>query len=206
MVGVTIANNDKFYEMAKIAANSVAKHAKIPTLILTNGKSYSFWLWKFELFDLFPNETVFYFDSDTVLLKDVDLKQFNDQEEFIAVQDQYIVGHSDLQNNNLEHSSYFNSGVMFFNHRHKEIATWVENKRITRPINTTFYGQTYWNLAVKELNIPLKLLPSKWNYLRYHPDTSPTDVIIGHYTFHNNNEGQKNRLLTLNRLKEHMYK
>lgn len=193
MVGVTIADTPKFYKMAQLAAQSVEKHANIPTHIITQGKASASWLWKFELWDMFPNDTVFFFDADTIMVKDVDLTPFDNQTKFIAVKDQYITEHSDLTTCNLDANIYFNSGVMFFNQQHKEIANWVQTKRKIRPLITGFFDQSYFNKAVQELAIPLRLIATCWNYMRYDPLTAPKNVIIGHYTFHNNTQGQRKR-------------
>lgn len=182
MVGVTIAHGGVYFNMAQAAAASVAKYAAIPVFIITAGKDKIAKWWKHELFEYFPNQTIFYFDADTLMLKPADLLQFDDKVEFIAVNDQYIDMHTDVKALNLESSTYFNSGIMIFNQRHKQIASWIDNRRIYNPLNTKFIDQDYWNMAVKELNIPLQLIDKNWNYLRYHPRHAPESVIIGHYT------------------------
>ncbi len=193
MIGVTVANNSYYFGMAQAAAKSVAKYANIPTLILTNGKDKHPKWWKHELFEYFPNQTIFYFDADTVMLQQVDLSQFEDQEEFIAVHDQHIEGHEDLKFNNFDAKLYFNTGVMIFNQRHKEITNWINDKKLNSPLKTGFVDQTYWNRAVKELKIPMRLLDAKWNTLRYQPRMRK-DIIIGHYSYHDNREGQRQRI------------
>ena len=175
MIGITIAS--PHYSNSGIAEESrrrFMKHTGLNCFVLYTQKERNYAA-KLQLANIPQKGSVVFFDADLWFMKDTDLSQFDDREEFFAVKD--CDGHpyncenwpdgfsyKDCKNLDMDATKYFNGGFMIFNRRHKEIFENALNHMRTRPEDFTDFGeQSAVNYAVQNSNTPLELLPVNYN-------------------------------------------
>lgn len=175
MIGITICSPN--YLKSGIAMESIRRFMKhtglaCQPLFTHNERNY---LAKLQLIKSY-NSTIVYFDSDLWFNKDVDLKQFNNKEEFFAVKDcenhplncsnwEDTFSYQDCKNLNMDTDKYFNGGLMIFNRKyHADVMDDALHHLRTNPNDFADFGeQSALNCAIQRSDVKLELLPVNYN-------------------------------------------
>jgi hypothetical protein len=180
MLAVTIGVGEKFTPLAQMAAASCASRTGLPVAVLgeeamrRHGLKKPHHL-KFKLFDEFPDaETILYFDSDIIFLRDFDPRPFVDSRDFICVRDiwdcDWVI--NDARQIGLAPRDYFNSGFFILNRTHHALMLRLA-ARLQGRFRVQFDDQTALNAARAWLDVPTRYLPREYNYLVRENDGSP---------------------------------
>lgn len=169
MIGVTLSSPG-FEELAEEARKRFMKHTGLQCVVVHTRTPQNYAA-KLELPSMF-NQTVVWFDADLWFVRDVDLSEFDEREEFLAVLDPGIhdLDHFPLHDSRtlgLDHLRYFNSGFFIWNSRHR--AAFDEARRVMavdiRKLKD-FGEQSALNAGVQR-KCKLTLLPSTLNYMPF---------------------------------------
>lgn len=169
MIGVTIRKGKVFKELSDEAVDRFKYYTGIyKVLILDTDKNP--YLLKLRL-HTFLQQTFVYFDSDLWFVNKTDFNQFDNSRKFYAAKD---IGRSndvdfprhDCYWNGIYEENYFNTGLFIANGRESshqrafEYAWGLKDKLKVKD----FGEQTFLNIAVQRIGVPIGFLPEEYNY------------------------------------------
>ena len=165
MIGVTITS-PKFSKLAEEARERFMRFTGL-NCVVVHTQSEGNYAAKLELPKMF-NQTVVYFDADLWFIRKADLGAFNEQPEFLAVQDPGVHDPThfpfhDSRKLGMDVLKYFNSGFFIFNSRHKE-AFDIAQKAMVQYKLKDFGEQSYLNYGVQNTTT-VKLISNTYNYI-----------------------------------------
>lgn len=190
MIGVTVGAGSKYEEFARRAMENVKKYTGLDSICIKNNSVVpaSAPFLKLDIWDHTDAENVFFFDADIVMLRKWDVSVYKNLPSIIAVADilseVYFAEHL-INCPQLKPGRYFNTGIMILNRTHHE-KVFKEAKRLVSesPYKSTFvYEQSYFNQAVYNLDVPVALIPEKYNYIGYdtiRPAPTPDRTVVAH--------------------------
>ena len=168
MIAYTIGVGDDYYSMAKKAAEAVRYFTGLETVIQTHvpdGMHPA--LHKLWLFDHVQGPVLF-FDADTRSIDYWDdVLDYSERRHFVAVvnppHDRVLY---ECLKHGLDEETYFNSGMFIANYDHHALV-FDRAKRIVKreDFHSPFYDQTPLNIAMKQTQTPVTLLPQRYNQL-----------------------------------------
>lgn len=181
-VAVTIGVG-RFEHLAQRAADEMRRMTGLETVVL--GPQYfeasqlehpSFL--KFRLFDMVDAQNILWFDADMVPLAPWSPQEFFGNPALVAVRDRMLG--SVLQESDtwrIPPEEYFNAGLFIANATaHKRWLQRAESLRFTRP--TLLQDQSPLNAARVRLQIPLKLLDRRYNWLGFGSNSLSLDMPV----------------------------
>jgi hypothetical protein len=189
ILGVTIASPE-YRDMAVKAVESFQRMTGHNALAYFDNKPKNYGV-KLQLNRLVPgqNQTLVFFDADTLWVKPVDLRPFTNRPEFLAVPDVAFRNPSDVdfpvrdcKVHGMDPKKYFNSGVFIFNDSHAPVFDRAREIFKTKTF-ADFGEQSALNYAVQETECPLRFLPEGFNFLpvsRKGVFDWPSDVYVVH--------------------------
>lgn len=169
MIGVTLSSPG-FELLAEEARKRFMRHTGLQCVVVHTLTPQNYAA-KLELPSMF-NQTVVWFDADLWFIRDVDLREFNEREEFFAVLDPGIhdLSHFPLHDSRLlglDHLKYFNSGFFIWNSRHRLIFDEARRVMATEVHRLKDFGeQSALNAGVQRRG-KIELLPSTYNYMPF---------------------------------------
>jgi len=173
VIGVTIGVGP-YREMAKKSAAALSERTGLRTIILGDGdycgtkKSPPHHL-KFKLFKLIDDDDILYFDADLVCVEDWCPQQYAGSESIVAVRDFWFLQNiaQDAKRLGIAARDYFNSGFLILNRRaHQGVLSLAEN--LLRDVAPTpFRDQSHLNLAARLLEVPVRFLDRRYNWIDY---------------------------------------
>lgn len=186
MIGVTIGVGPWWESIARRNCLRAQHYLGIETIVLTEqhmrryGVSNPQWL-KSVILDLFPSDTVLYFDADLVWTDYWDVSELVNRPELICVRELVngptIVG--EAVKLEFEPREYFNSGLMIVNTAHHR--EWMQlTMRLSihpRALSMVWHEQTCLNWARAKLQVPTHFLPARYNFICQPPLTSIVDEV-----------------------------
>lgn len=180
MIAITIAVGAKYEAAAKLAVESCEKMTGLRAFTLRNTGACPPAKFKLRLLELFPLQTILYFDADARFLRSWDPRQYEDSSSVVTVLDwPSAARNDDCTTFGINPSRYFASGFWIANARH-HAAAWAEARKIAHDpdYRTSFkYEQTALNTAVQLAGLPVTNLDRRywWIPTRDHP--APPDVV-----------------------------
>lgn len=169
MIGVTLASPG-FAELAEEARKRFMRHTGLQCVVV-HTKSEKNYAAKLELPRMF-NQTVVWFDADLWFIRDADLSQFDDREEFFGVRDPGIhdpdhFPFHDCQTLDLDLLKYFNTGFFIWNNRHQEAFKTAQRVMKSHAGKLRDFGeQSALNAGVQK-HCKLALLSNTYNYMPF---------------------------------------
>ncbi|HXE53252.1 MAG TPA: glycosyltransferase [Tepidisphaeraceae bacterium] len=170
-VAVTIGVGP-FADLARLAAREVRARTGLDTIVLGEKELTASGLTdptslKFRLFDYVSADNLLYFDADMVCLDTWDPSRYFGCAEIVAVRERMVDSVlNEAAQWNVPPEDYFNSGLLICNRRaHRRWLAEAESLRHALP--TAFRDQSPLNAARCRLNIPLKLLDRRFNWLGF---------------------------------------
>lgn len=178
MIAVTIAVGTAYQQMAKLAVESCKKNVGLVPIVISETPCKPAW-YKLRLLDLFPGETILYFDADARFLRPWDVSVFEDTPWPVVVQDwPSTARNEDCGRYKIDRDRYFASGLWIANWRHRVI--WRAAREIgEKPdYRTQFkYEQTALNTACQRTEIPLTFLPRQNWWIATLDHRAPVDTV-----------------------------
>lgn len=167
MIGVTLSSPG-YDELAEEARKRFMRHTGLQCVVVHTNSNQNY-LAKLELPGMF-RQTVVFFDADLWFIRDADLSEFNDQEEFLAAVDPGIHDfHNfplpDSRALKLDHLKYFNSGFFIWNSRHHVAFEVARKIMATEKHKLKDFGEQSSLNAGVQRNCKLKLISNTYNYL-----------------------------------------
>lgn len=180
MIAITIAVGAKYEAAAKLAVDSCERMTGLRAFTLRNTGACPPAKFKLRLLEMFPLQTIFYFDADARFLRPWDPRQYEDSSSVVTVLDwPSAARNDDCTTFGINPSRYFASGFWIANARH-HAAAWAEARKIAHApdYRTAFkYEQTALNTAVQRAGLQVTNLDRRywWIPTRDHP--APPDVV-----------------------------
>lgn len=178
MIGITISSSDSLYvELANEARERFMRHTGLNCLVLTttHGGNYTT---KLQLWKMFKHtkQSFCFFDCDAWAVRDFDLSQYDNREEFFAVIDgegQRVrpenwpesFTHKDAIRHGVPFERMFNGGFWIANaHYHSQIfETALQYLRAPHVYFYDFGEQSSVSKALFDLDAPVEALPVEFN-------------------------------------------
>jgi hypothetical protein len=167
MIGVTLSSPG-FEELAEESRKRFMRHTGLQCVVVhtKTDKNYAA---KLELPRMF-NQTVVWFDADLWFIRDTDLSEFDNQEEFMAVNDPGIhesinFPMHDSRMLGLDLLKYFNSGFYIWNSRHHAIFEEARRVMATEFKKLHDFGEQSALNAGAQRKGKLRLLSNSLNYV-----------------------------------------
>ena len=169
MLGVTLSSPG-FEQLAEEARKRFMRHTGLQCVVVHTQAAKNYEV-KLELPKMF-NESVVWFDADLWFVRDVDLAEFDDQEEFLAVLDPGIhdFNHFPLHDSKIlkiNHLKYFNSGFFVWNSRHHRAFEEARKVMLLDKAKLKDFGEQSSLNAGVQRTCKLKLLSSTYNYMPF---------------------------------------
>lgn len=175
MIGAILSSGlDGDYSiMAEEARRRFMRHTGLNCVVVHTGNHKNYGV-KLEMHSFFgERQTVVMFDADLWFVRDVDLSIYDNREEFLAALDPGRLDSSgfhfpwvDCQSLSIDPNLYFNTGMMIFNSRHREV--FRDAKRLMSAIKLKDFGeQSYINGAVQMKGVPFKALSPSMNFIPF---------------------------------------
>lgn len=195
MIGVTIGYGQYYQMIARWAMDEVEKYTGLKTFCISSynnpidlNDKYKIPLVKFDIFDIVKDDDIFFFDADTIIVRDWDVQSLAGPSLKAVADIETNAINRDIFLNapGMDATKYINTGMMILNRQsHKHIFEYAKKIYETRPFHyTCCYEQTYLNLAIHELGVELDLLDSKYNYVGFAflPGRieGPDDMVLAH--------------------------
>lgn len=167
MIAVTIGVGKRCGEEAEAAAETVRWSTGLETIVLheTPGEPVPA-AYKLQLLDLWPGESVLYFDADTRFLQRWDVSRY-EEPLFVAALD-YPSGcrDGDCLEFGINPQRYINTGIWIAHPSHRPALQLAYQIFHDAGYYTRFrYEQTAFNAALQRLHVPLHLLPRRFNVI-----------------------------------------
>lgn len=180
MIAVTIAVGPKYEAAAALAVHSCREATGLNPFTIRNCGACPPAKLKLRLLEMFPRESVLYFDADARFLRPWDPRQYEGSPAVVAVLDwPSAARNADCAAFNLDARSYFASGFWIANAKH-HAATWAEARKIAfaTDYRTAFkYEQTALNAAVQRGDVPVRFLDRRHWWIPTAAHQAPPDVI-----------------------------
>ena len=172
MLGVTLGVGEKYLRLAHFAAERLRRFTGLNSIILDESHFRSrplehIHLLKLHAFDLVESENILYYDADLIFVDHWRPQQFAGTRELICVRD---IAFADWiqQDSTLHHIppfEYFNSGFFIANRLHHEQLFRVAQDLAPFSRSRCFVDQTCLNWARSLLNVPVKFLSKRFNWV-----------------------------------------
>ena len=180
MIAVTIGVGDKYREMAELAAASVRRHTGLQPVIITETPGEPVPArWKLRLLDLYPDQTVLYFDGDARLLRPWNVAVFEGTPWPVVCQDWSSGARTaDCKAFRIDPDRYFASGFWIAGPAQRD--TWRRALIIaTDPGYTTAfkYEQSALNTACQRMGSPLVFLDRRHWWIATIDHPAPLDTV-----------------------------
>jgi len=181
-VAVTIGVG-RFEHLAQRAADEMRQMTGLETVVLgpdhfaASKLEHPSFL-KFRLFDLVDAENIIWFDADMVPLAPWSPQEFFGSPALIAVRDRMLGSvFQEADTWEIRPEEYFNAGLFIANAKaHKHWLQTAESLRFARP--TLLQDQSPLNAARVRLQIPLKLLDRRYNWLGFGSNSLSLDMPV----------------------------
>ena len=181
-VAVTIGVG-RFEHLARRAADEMHQMTGLQTVVLgpehfeASGLEHPSFL-KFRLFDLVDAENILWFDADMVPLAPWSPQEYFGNPALIAVRDRMLgTVLQEAEAWEIPPEEYFNAGLFIANAAaHKRWLLNAESLRFTKP--TMLQDQSPLNAARVRLQIPLKLLDRRYNWLGFGSNSLSVDMPV----------------------------
>jgi len=182
MLAITIADSVAYRRMAELAAASVRDHTGLETRIVEPAAGVPAAVAKLLLLQDWPDQTIVYFDADTRLVADWDLRPFDQRPYFAAVPDLLSDAlTADCKRFKLDPVRYVNSGVWIANQRHAAAFAWAYQFATDKSYRTSFgWEQSALNAALQRHQIPLHFLDRRYNWICRQDNPPPPDAVLLH--------------------------
>lgn len=181
-VAVTIGVG-RFEHLARRAADEMRQMTGLETVVLgpehleASGLEHPSFL-KFRLFDLVDAENILWFDADMVPLAPWSPQEFFGNPAIVAVRDRMLgTVLQEAEDWKIPPAEYFNAGLFIANATaHKR---WLQTAESLRFINPTMLqDQSPLNAARVRLQIPMKLLDRRYNWLGFGSNSLSLDMPV----------------------------
>lgn len=179
-VAVTIGVG-RFAQLANLAAREVRELTGLETVILGDRHFHDSELehpcfLKFRIADLVDAENVLYFDADIVCLEKWCPSEFFGGAGIVAVRDRMMPPILEEAGAwGVPPDQYFNAGMMMFSpRRHRQWLRHAEQIRFAH--DTAFQDQSPLNASRMQLEIPLRLLDRRFNFLGFGASSLSLDI------------------------------
>lgn len=196
MIAVTIGVGSVYPEMAALAATRVRALTGLPTHVLgesemrewVDSKFVDRWrdaaalVLKFHLFDIFPDaDDILYFDADLVVLRPWDPRAFTGTRHFLCVRDLWFLDFIQLEaaRIDLPAERYFNFGFFIASRLHHAGALREAARRLdlVHELNCMLLEQTVVNRVFADLEVPVRYLDRRYNFLGWSLDSEAAMTI-----------------------------
>jgi len=187
MLAVTIGVGHRYAVEAEEAAETARWSTGLETIVLTaTPGELTPAFYKLQLLDMFPGETILYFDADTRFLRRWDAGRHSDSPAFRAVLD-WPSGarNGDCEAFGLDRSRYINSGLWIASPHHVEAFRLADQICHADDYSTQFqYEQTALNSALQRLGVPMIFMHRRYNAIcsprRLRSGEFPADPVVLH--------------------------
>lgn len=175
MIAVTIAVGDEYQALARLAVESCRRCTGLDPIVITDTEGVLPAFYKLRLLDIFPGETVFYFDADARFLRPWDVHEFANHPYPIAVLDWPSEARRiDCERYGLEQYRYFASGFWIANDAHSGVWRAAAKIAFSESYQTAFkYEQTALNTAVQHAALPITILDRRFFWVPIHERAAP---------------------------------
>lgn len=176
---VTIAVGPHYREAGQKAAESCRRYLGLDPAVITDTGDARPAVFKLRLLDLFPSETVLYFDADARFLRPWDVSGFADQPWPVAVLDwPSSARDADCGRYNIDPARYVASGFWIANRRH--IGIWRKAFELaTSPDYVTAfkYEQTALNVSLARSQTPITVLSRRYFWVPTRDRPAPASAV-----------------------------
>lgn len=196
MIAVTIGVGPYYAEMARLAAERVRRFTGLPTRVLGDAEyrahvdpalaarigPIASCLLKTKLFELCPGyDDVLYFDADLVSLAPWDPRALGGTERFVCVRDSWYLDfiQADASALGMPVERYFNAGFFIASREAHAAPLEVVHRRLPeiQGRGARFFDQSALNLVFHELDVPMRFLDRRYNFLGWALDTEASRVV-----------------------------
>ena len=187
MLAVTIGVGHHYAAEAETASATVRWSTGLETVVLTAtpGEPVPAF-YKMRLLDMFPGETILYFDADTRFLRKWDVVRHDGSPAFRAVLDwPSTARNTDCKAFALDASRYVNTGIWIASPHHAPVFRLADRICHASDYATEFqYEQTALNAALQRLGVPMIFLDRRYNAIcsprRLRSGEFPADPVVLH--------------------------
>jgi hypothetical protein len=187
MLAVTIGAGPRYAAEAETAAATVRWSTGLDTVVLTATPGEPIpAFYKLRLLDMFPGESILYFDADTRFLRKWDVARHDGSPAFRAVLDWPSAAcRGDCRTFSLDASRYVNTGIWIASPHHAAAFRLAGEICHAADYSTRFqYEQTALNAALQRLGIPMIFMDRRYNAIcsprRLRSGEFPADPVVLH--------------------------
>jgi lipopolysaccharide biosynthesis glycosyltransferase len=179
MLAVTIGVGPRYSAEAEIAAATARWSTGLETVVLTATPGEPIpAFYKLRLLEMFPGETILYFDADTRFLRRWDVAKHDGSPAFRAVLDwPSAARNEDCEAFGLDASRYVNTGIWIASPYHATAFHLASEICHATDYSTRFqYEQTALNAALERLGVPMIFVDRRYNAI-----CSPRRLLSGEF-------------------------